>query len=150
MAAIFQRIGIIGKYGAPNVGALLQALADYLRSHQIDILLDEAAAEFWADHGLTVANREEIGHQCDAVIVVGGDGTFLNAARSLAPFDAALIGINQGHLGFLTDISPDEMVQRLDEVLPANTLRKNVFCYTAVCCVMVSRSLKILPSMTWW
>jgi NAD+ kinase len=117
MADTFGRVGIIGKYGDPNVGASLQVLADYLASRQVEVLLDEATAEVWGGHGLTVAGREDIGRQCDAVIVVGGDGTLLNAARSLAPFDIALIGINQGRLGFLTDISPGEMEQKLDEIL---------------------------------
>lgn len=127
MAEGFQCIGIIGKYGTPNLGEMLQTLADYLTSRQLDILLDEAAAEYWCNHGLTIASREALGQQCNVVIVVGGDGTFLNAARSLAPYDAALIGINQGHLGFLTDISPDEMVQRLDEILSGNYIEESRF-----------------------
>lgn len=130
----FQRIGIIGKYGTPNMGSMLQELTDYLHARRMEILLDEDAAEVWNDHQLTVANRDELGRQCDAVIVVGGDGTFLNAARSLAPHDTALIGINQGHLGFLTDISPDEMSQRLDEIFAGIYHKESRFLLS--CCVV--------------
>ncbi len=116
MADTFKRAGIIGKYADPTVSTSLKVLADYLAARQIEVLLDEATAEVWGDHGLTVASREDIGRQCDTVVVVGGDGTLLNAARSLAPFDIALIGVNQGRLGFLTDISPGEMEEKLDEI----------------------------------
>ncbi len=117
MAGNFKRVGIIGKYADPTAGATLRALADHLLARNLEIVLDEATGEVWADHGLQTATREAIGERCDLVIVVGGDGTLLNAARSLAAYDIALLGINLGRLGFLTDISPSEMEQKLDEVL---------------------------------
>jgi NAD+ kinase len=117
MAERFKRIGIIGKYADNTVGETLRALCDYLLSQKIELLLDEATAEFWPDHGLDMASREQLGEQCDLIIVVGGDGTFLNAARTLSAFDPALLGLNLGRLGFLTDISPDEMKERLDDIL---------------------------------
>ncbi len=117
MAERFKRIGIIGKYADNTVGETLRALCDYLLSQKIELLLDEATAEFWPDHGLDMAGREQLGEQCDLIIVVGGDGTFLNAARTLSAFDPALLGLNLGRLGFLTDISPDEMKERLDDIL---------------------------------
>jgi NAD+ kinase len=117
MADTFKRAGIIGKYADPTVGATLKVLADYLAARQIEVMLDEATAEVWTGHGLNVANRETLGQECDLAIVVGGDGTLLNAARSLAPFDIALVGVNQGHLGFLTDVSPAEMEEKLSEIL---------------------------------
>ncbi len=116
MADNFKRVGIIGKYADPTVGASLQTLTDYLAARNLDIVLDEATAEVWSGHGLTVVSRETIGEQCDLAIVVGGDGTLLNAGRSLAPYDIAIAGVNLGHLGFLTDISPTEMEQKLDEI----------------------------------
>lgn len=127
MADTFRRAGIIGKYADPTVGTTLRALADILAARGVEMLLDEATAEVWTDHGLKVASRETIGSQCDLAIVVGGDGTLLNAARSLAPFDIALAGINLGHLGFLTDISPGEMEQRLDEIFAGQYIEDQRF-----------------------
>ena len=63
------------------------------------------------------ASRDEIGRLCDLVIIVGGDGTILNAVRSLAHAHVPMVGINVGRLGFLADISPDEMEKSLDDIL---------------------------------
>ncbi|MFU8837607.1 MAG: NAD(+) kinase [Thiohalomonadaceae bacterium] len=117
MAETFKHIGIIGKYADDSVGGTLAALRDFLQSHQLPCLLDEATARFWPDHQMELANRDELGERCDLVIVVGGDGTLLNAARSLAKYSPALLGLNLGRLGFLTDISPSEMTEKLGEIL---------------------------------
>lgn len=117
MAETFKQIGIIGKYADSTVSATLEALRDYLHERELPLLLDKATARFWPDHQLETANREELGKRCDLVIVVGGDGTLLNAARSLAMHDPALLGLNLGRLGFLTDISPDQMQDKLNEIL---------------------------------
>ncbi len=117
MSQAFNTIGIIGKYAETSVGEHLHTLRSYLEQRGLEIHLDEATAEVWPEHGLKTSSRDEIGRHCDLAIVLGGDGTLLNAARSLAPHDIAILGINMGHLGFLTDVSPDEMEQRLDEIL---------------------------------
>ena len=117
MAETFKQIGIIGKYADTSVADTLASLRDFLLEHQMSCLLDEATARFWPEHQLEVASRDELGQRCNLVIVVGGDGTLLNAARSLAQYDPALLGLNLGRLGFLTDISPSEMVEKLTEIL---------------------------------
>ena len=60
-----------------------------------------------------MVERESLAAQCDLAIVVGGDGTLLNAARSLVDADVAVLGVNLGRLGFLADVSPNEMCDRL-------------------------------------
>ena len=60
---------------------------------------------------------ERAGELADLAIVIGGDGTMLNIARTLAPFDVALVGVNQGRLGFLTDISMDDMLDTIGAML---------------------------------
>jgi NAD+ kinase len=120
MADAFKRVGLIGKYADPSVGETLLAVANFLRSRQVAVLLDDATAQVLPEHGLTTATREQIGEQCDLTIAVGGDGTLLNAARSLARYDTALLGVNLGRLGFLTDISPAEMGQRLEPIIAGN------------------------------
>lgn len=117
MARAFRCIGLIGKFGDPNVGAAIHTLSSHLRQRGLKVLLDEATAELVPGHGLDIAERSELGKQCDLVIVIGGDGTLLNAARSLANYEVPLLGVNQGRLGFLADISPDQMLERLDEIL---------------------------------
>ncbi len=116
MVEKFKKIGIIGKYADSSVSETLRALSDYLQSRDIAILLDDATAAVWPEHGLEIANREQLGRKCDLAIIVGGDGTFLNAARSLAHHDIALLGLNLGRLGFLTDISPKDMESKFDEI----------------------------------
>lgn len=117
MADEFHCVGLFGKYADPSVSSTLRTLSDFLRARGVEILLDEATARVWADHHLQVASRDHIGEHCDLAIVVGGDGTLLNAARSLAAHRIALVGINLGRLGFLTDISPDDIEERLGEIL---------------------------------
>jgi NAD+ kinase len=81
------------------------------------VLLDEATARLIPPSGLEIADRSAIGDACDLVIVVGGDGTLLNAARSLVDARVPILGVNRGRLGFLTDVLPEEIPGRLEEVL---------------------------------
>ena len=69
-------------------------------------------------------DREPLARQCDLAIVVGGDGTLLNAARSLADTGCAVLGVNLGRLGFLVDVSPDEMDMQIDRILGGNFIEE--------------------------
>jgi NAD+ kinase len=113
----FHTIGLIGKFGDPNVSGTLNQIANYLRQRQLRVLLDDLSARLIPDNGLEIANRTEIGEQCDLVIVMGGDGTMLNAARSLVDYEVPILGVNLGRLGFLADVSPSEIPHRLEAVL---------------------------------
>ena len=75
--------------------------------------------------------RDELGDRCDIVIALGGDGTMLNAARSLADKDVPLIGINIGRLGFLADISPDKIDTVLDDILSGKHIKEKRFLLEA-------------------
>jgi len=118
----FSTIGIIGKYSDAGVGASVMALSDHLCQKGLRVIIDEGTAELLTEHHLETGNRAELGQMCDLAIIVGGDGTLLNAARSLSGFDVPLVGINLGHLGFLTDISPDTMLQHMDAILEGDYL----------------------------
>ena len=117
MNYIFNTIGLIGKFGDPSVAATLDQLIGYLRRRDLKILLDADTAKLLPPRGLDAANRRQIGQQCDLVIVVGGDGTLLNAARSLVDFKAPILGVNLGRLGFLADVSPAELDGTLEEIV---------------------------------
>ena len=113
----FKTIGVITKPDAESVRQTLQALFAYLENRDCRVLVDEQVPDIINHAGFEKADRENIGRQCDLAIVVGGDGTILNAVRSLAHAHVPLLGINVGRLGFLADISPDELEESLDEIL---------------------------------
>ena len=115
---MFQTIGIIGKFSDPSIGDTIAALGTVLARRNIQAILERGAFDCLAEPpALETADLDTLGRRCDLVIVVGGDGTFLHAARSLADYDIPLVGVNLGRLGFLVDISPAEMGDRLDEIL---------------------------------
>ncbi|MCG6937499.1 MAG: NAD(+) kinase [Gammaproteobacteria bacterium] len=113
----FNTIGIITKPEAESARLTLQSLCDYLASKNCTVILEEQAPDIVNNCGFTKASRDTIGDQCDLVVVIGGDGTILNAVRSMAHAHVPLLGINVGRLGFLADISPDDLETSLDEIL---------------------------------
>lgn len=113
----FQHIGIIGRIGNELVLESVKTVAAFLLQRKLHVILEEEIAELLPQHGLEVCPRLTIGKLCDLVIVVGGDGSMLGAARTLAKHDVPVVGVNRGGLGFLTDISPAEIEQKLGEVL---------------------------------
>lgn len=117
MKSRFSHIGLIGKTEDRQVTTSLHALIAYLEQRDVSILLDEALAGILPGSPHTVVDRDTLAGSCDLAIVVGGDGTLLNAARSLAETGVAVLGVNLGRLGFLVDVSPDEMPAQLDKIL---------------------------------
>ena len=113
----FQTIGLISKFGDPTGAETLNQIAAYLRQRQLRVLLDESSAQWAPENGLEIASRATMGEQCDLVIAIGGDGTMLNAARSLVDYEVPILGVNRGRLGFLADVSPSEIPHRLEAVL---------------------------------
>jgi len=113
----FRRIGLVGRLGhAGTVDSLLRLLA-FLTDRDVEIIVDEKTAEMLPAEDYTVHSRDKLSARCDLVIVVGGDGSLLNVARTVASHGVPVIGINRGRLGFLTDIMPDEIETRLAAVL---------------------------------
>ncbi len=117
MTEIFKTISLIGKYKSPEIAEPLMALARFLEGRGVRVLLDPLTASHMARNHLEVMPLDEAGPLSDLAIVVGGDGTMLNVARTLAPFDVSLVGVNQGRLGFLTDISVGNMLHTIGEIL---------------------------------
>ncbi|MFV2004921.1 MAG: NAD(+) kinase [Gammaproteobacteria bacterium] len=113
----FKSIGVITKPDAESVRETLQSLFAFLKNKNCNVLIDEQIPDSINNYDFKKSSREEIGRQCDLAIVVGGDGTILNAVRSLSRAHVPLLGINVGRLGFLADISPEELQDSLDEIL---------------------------------
>ena len=113
----FPRIGLIGKSGDRQVAHTLTQLAARLAAGRHEILLDATSAALLDSGRHEVVDRTELAQRSDLAIVVGGDGTLLNAARSLAESKVAVLGVNLGRLGFLVDVSPEDMTGQLDRIL---------------------------------
>ncbi len=150
----FSTIGLMGKFGDPGVADALRSLAGTLLQRETRVLLDESTAEIVPGHGLETADRHTIGSVCDLAIVVGGDGTLLNAARSLSQFDVPLLGINLGRLGFLVDVSPADMNERLNEILSGQfTTEERILLQASVQrggeCISESRALNDVVVRQW-
>ncbi len=116
----FKTVGLIGKYKSPEIAGPLLKLAEFLTRRGIKVLIDRLTASHIGDNKYPVLVLEEIGRQADLAVVLGGDGTMLNIARTFAPCDVALVGVNQGRLGFLTDISIDTMFETIGTILEGN------------------------------
>ena len=115
--AWFHSAGIIAKqHNDPHVTATLARLVGHLNARGVSPCFEEQTAQL-AGAGGTGMDLETLGRRCDLIIVVGGDGTLLHTAREMADFDLPLVGINLGRLGFLVDISPDHIEDRLDLIL---------------------------------
>jgi NAD+ kinase len=114
-------IALIGKYQSREILESLSLLAKNLHDRGVEVLVEETTASLsdmetdprvWKRCGYA-----EIGARADAAIVLGGDGTMLNAARNLARHGVPLVGINHGRLGFMTDVAQADMLTCADDLL---------------------------------
>lgn len=112
----FKTVGLIGKQAHQGANLSLKALIVYLTHRGCRVLVETKTAKELDKNGFESADIREIGHQADLAIVVGGDGNMLGAARVLAEFNVAVVGVNRGNLGFLTDINPDNFEPQLDSI----------------------------------
>ena len=113
----FPTIAIVGKHGDSSSAEDLQQLAAFLEERGHRVVFESATARDLGRAGAQAMTPEQIGAHAQLAIVVGGDGTMLGIARQLAPFRVPLIGVNQGRLGFMTDIASDRMLPVLAEML---------------------------------
>lgn len=117
MPSPFQRIGIIAKLGDASIAKTLNELYRFLLARGHEVMLDSQCATLIDDTLVNSLHIERLPEHCDMVIAVGGDGTFLTAARACAEFDTPVVGVNLGRLGFLVDISPNAITSRLEAIL---------------------------------
>ncbi len=117
MTTISKTIALIGKYNALGMGESLNELANSLADAGHVVIFDTDSAQNLALNNFPALSVADIGRSADVAIVLGGDGTMLGIARQLAPYDVPLIGINQGRLGFITDIPRDQMISVVAHIL---------------------------------
>lgn len=110
-------VGLFGRYGDKDVGRVIRGLCDFLRRRQLAVLLEEATATLVSEPPVPCRTLTDIGPEINLAIVIGGDGTLLNVARTLAKYRVPLIGVNVGRLGFLADISTDNMLEVIGSIL---------------------------------
>ncbi len=113
----FKRIGLISKPDAADIKDTVQALCDLLKQAGIILYLDPETAQHVNASAEHIIQIESLAERCDLIMSIGGDGTLLSSARALVNTNVPLIGINLGRLGFLVDISPEEMNAKIQEVL---------------------------------
>jgi len=110
-------IALVGKFNATGIRQSLAEIADFLNDAGHTVVIESDTARDVGLEGFNAMTPAEIGQHADAAIVIGGDGTMLGIARQLAPYNVPLIGINQGRLGFMTDIPLERMIPVLADML---------------------------------
>ncbi len=114
--SLFRHVGIIARLNKTKILDTVKNLMKYLVEKGSEPILEVGLATMITGFKMTSASLKELGGRCDLVMVVGGDGSFLGAARAICNYDIPVIGINRGTLGFLTDISPYALKTELDPI----------------------------------
>ena len=120
MDSTFKTVAIVGKPDGVGVGEPVDQLITLLQSRGISVRIDARTAEFASAKPDAIMPREPLSallKGADLAIAVGGDGTLLAVARSVAAHHVPLVGVNLGHLGFLTDIPADALVTMMTKLL---------------------------------
>lgn len=133
MSQTFKTIALVGKYDSPEMSATLPQLADFLRERGYEVLIAHNTADQLGIVKHPTAEMTEIGERADLAVVLGGDGTMLSIARMLVGHDIPLVGINQGRLGFLTDVPAETMLENLAAILDGEFVaEKRLLLYTTI------------------
>jgi NAD+ kinase len=109
------------------IAETLKSVYAFLQQKKINVVWDQVTADALGIINQPTFTVEEIGKHCDLLIVVGGDGSLLGAANALVDYDIPVIGINRGKLGFLTDILPEQITEKLNEILAGNYKQEERF-----------------------
>ena len=119
-----KRIGIIAKQNKPEAVVLAKNLIEWLRSKKIEVFIEEEMVKLFSPSlsgsHLNPAKRAEIPNHVEMIIVLGGDGTLLSVARLVGDHDVPILGVNLGGLGFLTEITLEELYRVLERVVEGN------------------------------
>ena len=130
-SSAFSTVGLIGRHGSPQIVDSLHVVGSLLRDHGVAVVVEDATATMLGDGPFEHASRQALGERCDLIVVVGGDGSLLSVGRDLAPTGVPVLGVNRGGLGFLADVSPDQIGQKLAEVLAGEYVIEDHFLLQA-------------------
>ncbi|GLX82643.1 NAD(+) kinase [Thalassotalea eurytherma] len=131
MTALYKTIGLIGKPHHEGAEKTIHSLYDYLTESGYQVLIEETVANTISIENSVTATLVDIGERADLAIVIGGDGYMLGAARVLSCYNIGVIGVNRGNLGFLTDLSPDNVIEPLKKILAGESYSEQRFLIEA-------------------
>lgn len=123
----FNSIGLIGKPNHQETKQTINELYNFLLDNNYDVLVEERAGAQLTQQDVKLGLLTDIAQQCDLAVVIGGDGNMLGAARVLARYDIAVVGVNRGNLGFLADLVPDNVTTALMAMLNGEYIAEKRF-----------------------
>ena len=118
----FSTIGLFSKDNDERISVALKTLHRFFNQHNFQVYADKTSARFL---GLNANSDQEIAEAIDIAIVVGGDGTLLKIGRFLSAYNIPVIGVNLGRLGFLVDISPDQIIEQLEAMFQGKYIEES-------------------------
>ena len=131
MANLYNTIGLIGKPQHNGAKGTIEALYQFLVDSGYQVLIEHSVASSIKFNNIRCSSLMEIGEHADLAIVVGGDGYMLGAARVLSCYNIGVIGVNRGNLGFLTDLSPNDLLPPLEKILAGESCSEQRFIIEA-------------------
>ena len=117
MSPKFRHVALFGKYQTLGIRPVMEEVAHFLADQGLEVSFDIDTARAAGVNGFDALSMAEVGAQCDLAVVIGGDGTMLGRARELVQHNLPMVGINQGRLGFITDIPFDRFREALAPIL---------------------------------
>ena len=110
-------IGIIARQDKPGIRESFAQTCNFLQQQELAVLIDQETADVMTARDTTTLDVCTMAQQADLVIVIGGDGSLLHAAHDVVASGTPMVGINRGRLGFLADISPEDIEKDLTAIL---------------------------------
>ncbi|HET7792134.1 MAG TPA: NAD kinase [Rhizobacter sp.] len=117
MPSRFRHAALVGKYQARGIRGVLEEIAHFLVRQGLEVSLERETALNTGIADFNALSVPELGKNCDMAVVVGGDGTMLGFARQLARYNLPMVGINQGRLGFITDVPIGQFAEALAPII---------------------------------
>ena len=145
MVSRFRHAALVGKYQSEGIRGVLEGIAHFLVRQGLEVSMERQTALNTGITDFGALTPDELGRECDLAVVVGGDGTMLGIARQLSRHGTPLVGINQGRLGFITDVNVGQYEQALAPMI-AGDYEEECRTMLAVAPRLTTTSLSERPS----